>query len=149
MKAIFNDQSLNGYNIQDLGPGVRDNDAVNLQQLRMRGARQSKSISVLYPEGTEAITLFRSNTNITVYGISFVLPNAIVGDSVDFEILKATDRSTVSPTVLGTHVCTSASGQNTTVSYTLDNDEWLWLKLTSKVGEVVEFHLTLHYEVTG
>jgi hypothetical protein len=111
---------------------------------------KSKSLSVEYPTASENITLFFTDTEITVSNAHTILRATGFTYSVAFNVCFAADRASGSPSTLFTSD-QSLNGTTTVVSFTpntatIPANSWVWLTTSVASGTVSEFHLTLNYQ---
>jgi hypothetical protein len=110
---------------------------------------RSKSVCILSPTNTDSLTLFYTDTAITLSKVAVALRGS--SPSVTYSIYYDQDRSSGSPTTVlsstaNTGNSATTTGQITTLSSnnTPLASSFIWLNITS-VTNATEFHLTLFY----
>lgn len=108
---------------------------------------KKKSIGIELPTGSENITLFYTDEEITVTKIADVIRGTT---SVTWNIRYATARNSGSPTNLfsSNRTTSSASGATTTsfTNATIPAGSWVWLITSAISGTPEELNITLIYE---
>lgn len=112
----------------------------------------SKSVAVESPTNSENITLFHTDTNITITKVHAVLRGST--PSVTFQLSHGTDRSDAGTNLFGSNQTLSGAGatvagtEYTSFSdATLVADEMIWLRTSATSGTVDEMSVTIYYVI--
>jgi len=114
-----------------------------------KSAQKIKSITIESPTGSEDITLFYTDYDITIEEISAVTRGT--SPSVTFTVRHNSDRSAIgSQVITGGSMVTSTSTGTHWSGISLDNPtiaagSWIWIETTAQSGTVDEVNITLRY----
>ena len=110
-----------------------------------------KAINIENPGGNEDITMFFTDTAITIKQLNAVLANGSVTPSVTWTIRHGIDRSAAGAEVVtGGTITTSVSAGSEVTSF---NDEtivagsWVWIETTAQSGTVPELNVAIKYTI--
>ncbi len=123
--------------------GVPGNDTVFI------AATQTKSISIPSPTSTDNVTLFFTDTEITVNKIASVL-QGIANSNVVFTIQSAESRSNTSPKKIVTNgiICANINQGVITTSFdqaVINANSWIWLTTSFANGGTTEISVTMEF----
>jgi len=109
------------------------------------GSPQSKAISVPEPTATDDITLFFTNTALTISSVVVVLRGT--SPSITFSLSSGGNRTTVTTNnVNGQTVTNTTTGTSVTLANTaVSANNFIWLRITAISGTVTEAHFTINY----
>jgi hypothetical protein len=106
----------------------------------------TKSVNVASPTGSENITLFFTEGQITIVEIYDVIRG--LGASVDWNISFGTDRSVATFDLFNTDRTTvSIIGSSTTIfdNPVIPANNWVWLTTSSISGTIEDFNITIRF----
>lgn len=123
--------------------GVAANDTVFI------AATQTKSISIPSPTAADNVTLFYTDTDITINKIASVL-QGIANSNVVFRIQSAASRSNTSPKQIVTNgiICANINQGVITTSFDqamINANSWVWLTTSFANGGTTEIAVTMEY----
>jgi hypothetical protein len=123
--------------------GVSGNDTIILASL------ETKAIAIPSPAATDNVSLFFTDTDITVRKIVSVL-QGIANSNVVFTIKSASQRSNATPKLMNTagFICanTAEGVQITTFDQpTINANSWVWLTTSFANGGTTELAVTISY----
>jgi len=113
-----------------------------------QGPSGPKSVTIVYPTASEDVTLFYTESQLTISRISSVFIGT-GGSTVDFTIRYDSDRtSTGTEVITGGITCSSSTTSNNETVFnnaTIPANNFIWLETSSITGSVQEFHITLTF----
>ena len=123
--------------------GVSGNDTVFI------AATQTKSISIPSPTSSDNVTLFFTDTDITINKIASVL-QGVANSNVVFKIQSAASRSNTSPKQIVTNGIICANINQGVITTTFDQavinaNSWIWLTTSFANGGTTEIAVTMEF----
>lgn len=111
------------------------------------GLNRVKSVTLLSPATGNNVTVFRTNTAITVANVVSVVRGS--SPQVNFTLYYGPNRDGTSNTVIQANIAcsnvTTGNVQTTFSNNTISGNSYVWVQVLSTSGTVNDLHITLRY----
>lgn len=142
-------RTSNGTDHSYIDQDVTSGSSPTFDGANFSGISLSKSITVENPTSSEDISIFFTNSAITITEIRAVLVGSST-PSVTWTVRHGTDRSAAGAEAVtsGTTTTSTTTGSDVTSfnDATVVADSFVWLETTAQSGTVTELHITIVYD---